>query len=123
MLQRLLCCLLLLVPAASLRADDFIDQANAAYRGIQAGKRSDVILLPLVAKMDPAPAAVDNRDKAALVPAGSSAWSAIEAWANGANQRAVLEALHKVTQEENPIQAYAFGQPYGADALAATSDG
>jgi hypothetical protein len=58
-----------------------------------------------------------------MLPAGTSAWGAAEAWAMNAPQRAILEALDQVTGEENPIEAYAFGQPYGADAAAASPDG
>lgn len=124
MYQRLLPALIALFCLAPIaRADDFINQANAAYKPIQAGKRSDNVLLPLLAKMDPPPAGVATLDKAMVTPAGSSGWSAAEAWVNAAPQRAVLEALHNITQEENPVEAFAFGQPYGSSEVGATSDG
>jgi len=124
MAQRLaafVACILLAAPTA--RADEFITQANAAYRTIQPGKRSDLVLLPLVAKMDTPPAAAASFERAMLIPHGSSMWAPLETWANAPAQRAILDGLKKVTAETNPVQAYAFGQPYGADALASSADG
>lgn len=120
--QRVLVCLLAILAAlaAAARADDYTNRANGLYRNIQSGKRSDLVLLPLIAKMDTPPAPVDSPDKAMLLPVGAAAWSAAEAWANAAPQRAVVDAIHKITQEENPVLAYAFGQPYGSDALGST---
>lgn len=115
-----------LVLAASLpaaRADDFVNQANALYSTIRSGKRSDLVLLPVMAKMDAPPAAAADPVKAALLPQGSAAWAAVEAWAMAAPQRAVLEALKTVTKIEDPADAYAFGQPYGAEAVASSPDG
>jgi hypothetical protein len=124
MLQRLLACLLAVFVAAPLaHSQDHIATANAAYRTIQQGKRSDLILLPLVAKMDAAPAPVSTPERAMMVPAGSSAWSAAEAWAMAAPQRAVLEALDRITQEDTSPQGFAWGLPYGSDALGSGPDG
>lgn len=108
------------VPAA---ADEYIDQANALYSSIRQAKRSDLILLPVVAKMDRPPAAASDPNKAMLLPTGSAGWDAAEAWANAAPQRAVLAALDQVTKNEDPIDAMAFGQPYGADAMATGPEG
>ncbi|MCC6661739.1 MAG: hypothetical protein IT437_12735 [Phycisphaerales bacterium] len=104
-------------------ADDYVDRANALYAPIRADHRSDLVLLPLVAKMDPPPAAVDTPTKAEMLPAGSSAWSAAAAWAQAPNQQAVLKAIDQVTAEENPVEAMAFGQPYGVDAVASAPGG
>jgi hypothetical protein len=110
-------------PAAPARADDYVDRANQLYATIRPQKRSDLVLLPLVAKMDPPPRAADTPQKAMLLPAGSASWSAAQNWAKAQNQQAVLKALAQITAEENPVEAMAFGQPYGVDALAGTSDG
>lgn len=108
---------------APVAADEFVDRANAFYRTIKPDKRSDTVLLPLLAKMDEVPASAGTLEKAMLLPAGSSGWAAAETWANAAPQRAVLEALKAVTKEARIDDAMAFGQPYGADALGATPGG
>jgi hypothetical protein len=104
--------------AAAVRADEFTDRANELYRPISASKRSDVILLPLIAKMQPPPAVVGTLEKAAMLPAASPSFKAAADWAAGEPQQAVITALEKITKEENPVEAFAFGQPYGADAVA-----
>lgn len=113
----------LVFTAGTALADEFVDRANAFYRTIQPAKRSDSVLLPLLAKMDAVPASAATLEKAMLLPAGTSGWAAAESWANAAPQRAVLDALTAVTNESNIEEAMAFGQPYGADALGATSEG
>jgi len=114
--------LALVLPAAT-RADEYIDQANAMYNSIRQAKRSDLVLLPVVAKMDAPPAPVNRVTKAMLVAAGTSSWSAAESWANAAPQRAVLAALKEVVKIEDPVEAMAFGQPYGAAAVATIAEG
>lgn len=114
--------LALCLPAA-VRADEYIDQVNQMYSPIRQHKRSDLVLLPVVAKMEPPPSSVSTVEKAMLLPAGSSGWSAAEAWANAEPQRAVLAALHRVVEIEDPVEAMAFGQPYGADAVATSAEG
>lgn len=117
LMTRLLALLAVLVAALPALADEFLDRANALYATIAPDKRSDLILLPAVAKMDPPPASVDSIGKAALLPAGSSGWSVAEEWALAAPQRAVLEALDRITKDETATIGMAFGQPYGADAM------
>jgi hypothetical protein len=73
--------------------------------------------------MDPPPASAATPEKAAMLPAGSSGWAAAEQWAQGAPQKAVLEALVTITKEDRQEEAMAFGQPYGADAMAASPNG
>jgi hypothetical protein len=107
-------------PAA--RADDYTNNANKPYLEIVPAKRSDVVLLPLLAKLDLPPKAVSTIQLAALVPAGKQGWSEAAAWAQGANQKAVLEGLATVTKvdddwQRSNHQPYAFGQPYGADGV------
>jgi len=103
-----------LAAPAALHADEFVDRANAAYRDISPQNRSDMILLSAVAKMQPPPASVSDIAKSMVLPKGASGWDAAEAWAKGDTQKAVLEALAKVAKDPS----MAFGQPYGADALA-----
>lgn len=115
--------LALAVCSAPAPADEFVDRANALYTTIRPNLRSDLVLLPAIAKMEEPPASVSRLAKAMLLPAGATGWDAAEKWAQGAPQRAVLEALHKVAAGENASEGMAFGQPYGADAIATSSDG
>lgn len=106
-----------LAPAA--QADDYVDSLNRLYSQIRPEHRSDRIILPALAQMQAPPAVVATVDKAMLLPHGSSGWSAAEEWAMGTTQREVLTALSKSVENTQ----MAFGQPYGADALAASPDG
>jgi hypothetical protein len=111
---------------ALCRADEYTDRANALYNPISMSKRSDLVVLPAVAKMQPPPAVVGTLEKAMMLPASSSSFKAAADWASADTQQAVLAAIGKVTQidkAEKPEDAYAFGQPYGADSVAGTADG
>lgn len=105
------------------RADDFVDRVNAFYATIRPERRSDVVFLPAIAAMTPPPEAASTPRKAMLLPAGSAAWSAAEAWAAAPPQQAVIAALDRITAEEDPHEAMAFGQPYGVEALATSPEG
>ncbi len=115
--------LTLLAATLPSRADEFTDKANAFYRSISQAKRSDLVLLPLVAKMDAPPAPISTPQRAMLLPPGTAAWSAAEQWATAAPQKAVLDALEQITREDRADDAMAFGQPYGADAVGASTGG
>lgn len=106
----------LLLPSPA-RADDYVNRANALYAGVPTDKRSDLVLLPLLAKMDAPPGAVATPPQAMLLPADNAAWAGVEAWAMAAPQRAVVEALNAITTQENPREAMVFGQPYGAEGV------
>lgn len=109
----------LAVTALAPRAlgDEFVDRVNAAFRGIPADKRSDKVILPLVAAMDPAPSILRTPERAALLGNKGPGWSECAEWAQKPAQKAVLDALEKVTKEEDRLKAYAFAQPYGAEAM------
>ncbi len=112
-------CVLAMVAAASSRpaqAGDVKD-ANALYDHIQPERRSDLVLLPLLGKMAPPPARVGTMEAAALIQPGMSGWDEASAWAAGAPQQAVVEALRKVTVEQDHRKAYAFGQAYGIEGV------
>ena len=97
---------------------DFVDRANAMYADIEQDQRSDLVLLPVLAKMDAPPQGVETVEKAALQPATSSpVWREAERWAEGEPQRAALAALDTVTSESDYRYAMAFGLPYGVEAL------
>jgi hypothetical protein len=99
------------------RADEYIDRVNAAFKQIPADKRSDTVLLPLLAAMDPAPDELATQARAALLASRGPGWAAASQWAQKPAQKAVLDALDKVTKEEDRLKAYAFAQPYGVDAM------
>jgi len=105
------------------RADEYTDQANRAYATIKPERRSDLVLLPLLAKMQPPPAAAGTLDRAMLLPAASADFKTVADWASAEPQKAVLEALHKVGAGDAILEGFAFGQPYGDQALASTSGG
>jgi hypothetical protein len=111
------CSLALLSIAPIARADEFVDRVNAAFKTIPADKRSDRVLLPLMAAMDATPAILKSQDRAALLGDKGPGWSECAEWAQKPAQKAVLEALEKVTKEEDRLKAYAFAQPYGAEAM------
>jgi hypothetical protein len=103
-----------LLLAAAARADTFVDQLNAAFERLREDQRSDLVLLPVLAAMDEPPAFLLQRaDRAALLLTTSASWPAASTWAQAQPQRAVLEALARVTAEENPRRAMRFALPYG----------
>jgi hypothetical protein len=95
--------------------ENYIERVNAPFAVISPSKRSDSILLPALAKMDAPPKAVATPEQAALLPATSPDFSSAAAWAQAPSQRAVLDALDRVTKETDWKAAMAFGQPYGAE--------
>lgn len=109
----------LLVPASATRADEFVDRVNAPFKQIPDDKRSDTVLLPLLAAMDAAPDEVNTQARAALLGSKGPGWAQASAWAQKPAQKAVIDALDKVTKEEDRLKAYAFAQPYGAEAMGA----
>jgi hypothetical protein len=104
----------LTAPAA---AQDYIQRANAPFRSIANQARSDTVLLPVLAKLEAPPKSVATPAMAALLPANSADFEAAAKWAQAAPQKAVLEALEKVTQEKDYKKAFSFGQPYGTEGI------
>jgi hypothetical protein len=109
------------------RADEFTDRVNKLIldpdHPISDKVRSDEVLLPLLAAMDKAPAVLRTQDRAALLGSDGPGWSECAEWAQKPAQKAVLEALDKVTKEEDRLKAYVFAQPYGVDAIRGDSQG
>ncbi|MBX3358015.1 MAG: hypothetical protein KF745_06260 [Phycisphaeraceae bacterium] len=113
--------------SAAARADDYTDQANKLYATyvnlsgrtvpLPSEKRSDLVLLPALAKMQPPPAAVSDMESAALITPKSREWEAAQAWATASQQKAVLEALAAVTKNESSLGHMVFAQPYGVDGV------
>ncbi|MCC6676275.1 MAG: hypothetical protein IT436_03950 [Phycisphaerales bacterium] len=115
----LVACVLALgiLSSTAARADESVDKANESYALIKADRRSDTVLLPLLAKLQPPPAAVNSREKVALLFAGSAAWPEAKSWAEGATQQALVTAVKQVSREGDPRVAYGFGQPYGVEGV------
>jgi hypothetical protein len=103
------------VPVA--RADEAISSANKLYAATPGDKRSDAILLPLLAKLEAPPPGVSTLTQARLTPASSSRFADGASWSQGASQKAVLDALAKITAEPDWKKAYAFVQPYGVEGV------
>jgi hypothetical protein len=103
--------------AGQAQADPFVNRVNDLYKPIQADRRSDTTLFPLLVKMTPPPAAVRRAMDAALLPASRPAFKDAAAWATAEPQKAVLAALEKVTSEQDWKKAFAIAQPYGFDGV------
>lgn len=108
---------LLSVPATAARADEYVDRANKGYSDIKPDRRSDTIVLPAVAKMDAPPGAVADFERAMLLPAGAAGWSDAAAWAQKAEQKAVLERIRTIGRDWDKPPAWGFGQPYGSEGV------
>lgn len=106
-----------LVGVLPARADEVVDRVNEAYSQIRPERRSDTVILPLLAKVQPPPAGVASREKVALLFAGSAAWPEAKAWAEGAPQQAAIAGVKQVARETDPRQSFAFGQPYGIEGV------
>lgn len=103
--------------ASPARADDFVDQANAGFKGIPNDRRSDVVLVPLLAKMQPQPGLLKSQEQAALRSHYGAGWEASAAWATGDTQKACLAGLEQVTKETDHRKAFVFAQPYGVEGV------
>jgi hypothetical protein len=104
-----------MMAATPAMADDFTDLANRPYTQIQKAQRSDLVLLPVLAKLEPAPKGVEKLEQAMLLPAGGEGWDAAAAWAQGKPQQEAMQVLATITKERDWKKASAFGQPYGID--------
>ncbi len=104
---------------AALAQDDagFLDRANDYYSGpdraVPDARRSDLALIPALAKMAPPPESVSTALRAALVTPSSKSWPAASEWASAAPQQAVLDAIRTVGEPLGVSRRYAFLLPYG----------
>lgn len=98
-------------------ADDFVNRVNEPFRAIRSELRSDPLVIPALAAMEPPPIAADRVERAMLLWAGAQGWNQAEAWAQGEKQQAVLRVIHDITQEQDYRVAFGFGQPYGAQGV------
>ena len=100
-------------PAA--KADDFVATANALYASVLPSQRAETTLFPAIAKLKAPPAAAGRLVLAILLPATSPAWPEVAAWCTSDESKAALEALMKVTSEDDWKKAPTIALPYGAD--------
>ncbi|MBC7772202.1 MAG: hypothetical protein H7210_06895 [Pyrinomonadaceae bacterium] len=115
--RALLACVLTLAPVAVTHADDYVDRVNAPLKAIAKAKRSDLVILPLLAKMAEPPAEIRSVEVSMLLGKSSPAWSVVEAWAAAAPQQAIIEGLNEVTRDEDFRTAMVFAQPYGVEGV------
>ncbi|MAY74539.1 MAG: hypothetical protein CMJ31_07520 [Phycisphaerae bacterium] len=102
-----------LTPSAAAQGTH-VAQANDLYKDITPARYSHPIILPALAEIEDAPAAVADVTTARLIAPGDPLWDEVERWRTSAPQRAVLEALRKVTEQSSFDSAMAFAQPYGS---------
>lgn len=100
------------------RADEFTDRANSMYVSIPRERRSDLILLPALASIQPPPASAATLEQAVVMPADASGFEAAATWAKASQQAAVLQALKTITTERDWRKAMVFALPYGAEGVA-----
>lgn len=98
-------------------AQGAVGRVNAALGNIPDDRRSDLVLLPALAGMDPVPGVLSVRSDAARKLSDHPDFAAMSAWATAPAQRAVLEAIRTVTSETDYRFAHAFAQPYGAEGV------
>lgn len=110
-------CGLALAATPSLRADIVADLNKRAYGDIPDARRSDLVLLPLLAKSATPPANIGNYQEARLLLAGMKGWDAAAAWAAAPAQQDVIQGLLRVGAERDFLKAYEFGLPYGFEGV------
>jgi hypothetical protein len=98
------------VPA--LAQQDAVAKANALYKDISPALRSDTVLIPLLTKMQPAPGKFAIVGEAMLLGANTRGFAAATTWAQAAPQKAVLDALKRVTSEADFRKSFAWGMPH-----------
>lgn len=96
---------------------DEVAELNKRYASVKPELRTDLVLFPKLAKMQPPPRVVGTPQQAALIPTGSGGWRDAAAWAQGSAQQEVLAALRQVTSIQEWRNAYAIGLPYGAEGV------
>lgn len=107
------------VPAARAQ-DDFLDKLNKRAREVRSDRRSDTILIPLLAKMTPPPAEVDADLEAGpawilIDPTVTARWAKMKAWADAAPQQAAIKGLDEANRQfDRNDTGMGWGLPYGA---------
>jgi hypothetical protein len=99
-------------------AQDYLARTNEPFKSVPQDKRSELLILPALAKMEAPPAEVDSIDKAVLILPTSAGWETALKWVQAQPQKDVLKALSDVTKEEDYHTAMVFAQGYGVDEVA-----
>lgn len=107
-----------LASAASGSSDEFIAQLNRGYLGVPAEKRSELVVLPAVAKMTPSPVRVRVLAEAGILPADVAAFAECRAWAERPEQQAVIQSLAAVSKEKKWRESFVWALPYGIEDVA-----
>ncbi|MCX5689372.1 MAG: hypothetical protein NTV94_06220 [Planctomycetota bacterium] len=97
------------------RADDFTNKANKPYTEVPKAQRSDLVLIPVLMKLDAPTKEVSTLESAMLMPSTSAGAKAASAWASAKPQQDALKVLADITKEKDWKKAYAFALPYGID--------
>ncbi len=101
-------------------AQDAIAAFNQkSYGDIQLAKRSDLVLLPALAKMQALPSSVPGVFESRMLLKGMKGWDQAAAWATAAPQVEALKALRTVTSDWNWRTSHQFGLPYGYEGVSA----
>lgn len=101
---------------AFAQTDEFVAKLNNRYSDtLSAERRSDLIILPLVAKMRPPPPNVADLKKAELIPADHPGFAACRVWAEEAEQQAIIRAVSIVGNQEKAKNTFVWGLRYGLD--------
>lgn len=99
--------------ATTALADDFLNRVNQPWAAIPDVRRSELLILPLLSKLDRPPAGVATVERARLMQSGMQGWSEAEAWATAKPQADLIRALADISKEMSFTKAHAFAQPYG----------
>ena len=100
---------------SSARADDFTNKANKPYAEVPKAQRSDLVLIPVLMKLDAPPKDVSSLENAMLMPPTAAGAKAAAAWAAAKPQQDALKVLADITKEKDWKKAFAFALPYGID--------
>ncbi|XVJ59490.1 MAG: hypothetical protein HEQ23_08815 [Tepidisphaera sp.] len=106
-------------PAARAQ-DDFLEKLNKRAREVRSDRRSDLILIPLLAKMTPPPAEIQADLEAGpawilIDPSVTARWAKMKAWAEAAPQQAALKGLGDAAKQfDRNDPGMGWGLPYGA---------
>ncbi len=102
----------LLAPA--MAQDQSLDAINRRPREVRADRRSDTILLPLLAKMTPPPAVVIAEDGYQMLEPSMEGWAKAEEWVKAEPQAAAIAAIKEATKRfSGNDPGMAFGLTYG----------
>lgn len=113
--------LALALPVAGARgaADEFVDKLNKGFAEFRADARSEPVLLPLLAKLQPPPPSVQTVEAAVMIAPDAPGWTDAESWSRGAPQVEALEAVSRLYRVTDPKKLPVFAQPYGSAGVSA----